>query len=75
MGQYSSPPQEITALDKLFTDYENVILLVDRNVEVEEKNLSNIISVHNLKALIKQKICFKKTEDPTYIDLILTNSP
>ena len=41
------------ALDKLFTDYENVILLGDFNVEVEEKNLSNFMSVHNLKILIK----------------------
>ena len=64
-----------TALDKLSTDYENVILLGDFNVEVEEKNLSNFMSVHNLKTLIKQKTCFKNPENPTCIDLILTNSP
>ena len=49
-----------TALDKPSTDYENVILLGEFNVEVEEKNLSNFMSVHNLKTLIKQKTCFKK---------------
>ena len=43
--------------------------------EVEEKNLSNFMSVHNLKTLIKQKTCFKNPENPTCIDLILTNSP
>ena len=64
-----------TALDKLSTDYENVILLGDLNVEVEEKNLSNFMSVHNLKTLIKQKTCFKNPENPTCIDVILTNSP
>ena len=48
-----------TALDKLSTDYENVILLGGFNVEVEEKNLSNFMNVHNLKILIKQKTCFK----------------
>ena len=37
-----------TALDKLSTDYENVILLGDFNVAVEERNLPNFISVHNL---------------------------
>ena len=64
-----------TALDKLSTDYENVILLGDFNVEVEEKSLSNFMSVHNLKALIKQNACFKNHENPACIDLILTNSP
>ena len=64
-----------TTLDKLSTDYENVILLGDFNVEVEEKNLSNFMSVHNLKTLIKQKTCFKNPENPACIDLILTNSP
>ena len=64
-----------TALNKLFTDYENVILLGDLNVEVKEKNLSNFMSVPNLKTLIKQKTCFKNPENPACIDLILTNSP
>ena len=57
------------------TNYENVILLGNFNDEVEEKNLPNFISVHNLKTLIKQKTSFKNIENPTCIDLILTNSP
>ena len=64
-----------TALDKLFTDYENIILLGDFNIEAEEKNLSDFMSVHNLKTLIKQKTCFKNPENPICIDLILTNTP
>ena len=64
-----------TALDKLSTDYENVILLGDINVEIEEKNLSNFMSVYNLKTLIKQKACFKNPENQTCIDLVLTDSP
>ena len=63
-----------TTLDKLFTDCENVILLGDFNIEVEEKYLSNFMSVHNLKTLIKQKACFKNPENPTSRDLILTKS-
>ena len=47
-----------TALDKLSTGYENVILLGDFNVEVEEKHLSNFMSAHNLKTLIKTKNLF-----------------
>ena len=64
-----------TALDKLFIDYENVILLGDFNDEVEEKNLPNFMSVHNLETFIKQRTCFKNPENPACIDLILTNSP
>ena len=33
------------------------------------------MSVHNLKTLVKQKICFKNPENPTCVNLILTNSP
>ena len=33
------------------------------------------MSVHNLKTLIKPKTYFKNPENPTCIDLILTNSP
>ena len=33
------------------------------------------MSIHNLKTLVKQKTCFKNPENPTCIDLILTNSP
>ena len=33
------------------------------------------MSVHNLKTLIKQKTSFKNPENPTSIDLILTNFP
>ena len=32
------------------------------------------MSAHNLKTLIKQKTCFKNPENPTCIDLILTNT-
>ena len=64
-----------TALDKLCTNYENIILLGDFNVEVEEKNMSEFMSLYNLRNLVKQKTCFKNPENPSCIDLILTNSP
>ena len=31
--------------------------------------------MHNLKNLIKEPTCFKHPEEPTIIDLILTNKP
>ena len=33
------------------------------------------MSTYNLKSLVKQKICFKNPDNPSCIDLILTNSP
>ena len=49
------------ALDKLCTGYENIILLRDFNVEVEEKNMSEFMSVYSLRKLVKQKTCFKNS--------------
>ena len=63
------------ALEKHCTDYENVILLCDFNVEVKDKNICDFMSTYNLKSLVKQKTCFKNPDKPSCIDLILTNSP
>ena len=63
------------ALDELCADYENIILLGDFNVEVKEKHISDFMSSYNLKSLVKQKTCFKNPDNPSFIDLILTNSP
>ena len=51
------------------------ILLGDFNVEAKEKNISDFMSTYNLKSLVKQKTCFKNPDNPSCIDLILTNSP
>ena len=61
------------ALDKLCTDYENKTLLGDFNAELEEKNMSEFMSVYSLRNLVKQKSCFKNPENLSCIDLILTN--
>ena len=49
----------ITALENFCTAYENIILLGDFNVEVEEKNMSEFMSVYSLRNLVKQKACSK----------------
>ena len=61
-------------MDKLCTDYENIILLGDFNVDVKEKSFSDFMSIYNLKSLAKQKSCFKNPDNLLCIDLILTNS-
>ena len=43
------------ALDKLGTDYENIILLINFNVEAKKKNIYEFMNTYNLKSLVKQK--------------------
>ena len=40
-----------------------------------KKKISDFMSTYNLKSLVKQKTCFKNSDTPSCIDLILTNSP
>ena len=37
--------------------------------------MADFLNVYNLKNLVDQKTCFKNPDNPTCIDLILTNSP
>ena len=63
------------SLDDFSTTYDNLMLLGDFNVEPEEKHMVDFLNVYNLKNLVHQKTCFKNPDNPTCIDLILTNSP
>ena len=47
----------------------------DTNVCVEEISMSGIYDTFGLKCLIKDAIYYKKPENPSIIDLILTNNP
>ena len=53
--------------------YENSIILGDFNAEVENIHLSEFCALFNLKNLVKEPTCFKNLDNPTSIDLILTN--
>ena len=61
------------ALDAFSTKYENIILPGDFNVCVDDEAMRNFCNSYNLNSLIKQPTCFKNPENPSYIDLILTN--
>ena len=37
--------------------------------------MADFLNAYNLKNLVHQKTCFKNPDNPTCIDLILTNSP
>ena len=60
-------------LDKLSASYDNIILLGDFNVEPEEAKMTEFLNMYSLKNLVSQKTCFENPENPSCIDLILTN--
>ena len=59
-------------LDFYSSKYGNFIVLGDFNAETSNTTISEFCAT-NLKILIKEPTCFKILENPTCIDLILTN--
>ena len=57
------------------SSYENLIIVGDFNVCVEEICMSGFCDTFGLKSLIKNAACYKNPENPSSIDLILTNNP
>ena len=62
-------------MDIYSTLYENTILVGDFNVDVNDPIMGFFCESYNFKSLIKDPTCFKNPENPSCIDLILTNSP
>ena len=60
-------------LDHFYLNYDNVLLHGDFNSEVSENGLKEFSENYNLKNLVKESTCFKNYENPSCIDLILTN--
>ena len=60
-------------VDKHLAKYENLLMLGDWNSTVKEAGMANFCDTYNLKNLIKEPTCFKSTENPSSIDIILTN--
>ena len=66
--------EQITfALDK-YTTYNKILLAGDFNVDKEEEKLQDFLFEQNLKNLVKEDTCFKSVDNPSCIDLFLTNS-
>ena len=61
------------ALDK-YSSYERILLAGDFNIDREEEILEEFLFEQNLNNLVKEKTCFKSMENPSCIDLFLTNS-
>ena len=60
-------------IDNLLPNYENLILLGDFNSEMSEQAMLDFSETYNLANLITEPTCYKSVENPSCIDLILTN--
>ena len=61
------------ALDELLGNYDNIILLGDFNSSQEEQCMNDFCETYNLENLIKEPTCFKNPNNPSSIDVMLTN--
>ena len=52
-----------------------MLILGDFNIEIDEPHMKSFCETYNLTNLIKQPTCYKNPDNPTCIDLILTNDP
>ena len=75
--KYSSIESHLDCLskskDSLSSKYDNVILLGDFKSCMEDSPMKTIFEIKKLRNLIKEPTCFKNPENPTCIDLQLTN--
>ena len=60
-------------LDIYLKHYDNLLILGDLNSELKDSCLNAFANVNNLKSLSKKPTCFKNPNNPSWIDLFLTN--
>ena len=53
----------------------NFLIVGDFNSEMTESTMENFCGTYHLHNLIKAPTCFKKSDKPSSIDLLLTNFP
>ena len=57
------------------SNYESIILVGDFNSEINDNSMNDFCESYNLHSLIRESTCYKNPENPSCIDLFLTNSP
>ena len=62
------------AFDIYLHNYDHVLLIGDFNLEINERPMHDFFNVYNLETLSNTPTCFKNPENPSCIDLLLTNS-
>ena len=60
-------------LDKYLFKFENLLLFGDWNSTVTEIEMREFCEANNLENLIKDNTCYKSAENPSSIDIMLTN--
>ena len=81
MGGYNPDKKNISnfldhvskELDRFLPQYENLLLLGDFNSEMSEQDMKDFCETYNLTNLITDPTCFKSVENPSCIDVMLTN--
>ena len=81
-GTYHPPSQSNSyyfdtigkALDIYNTKYGKLLLVGDFNAEETEVHLSKFLCAYGIESLVHEKTCFKSVNNPTCIDLLLTNN-
>ena len=63
------------SLDIYSSEFDHFIVLGDFNVGVDNNEMKDFCLNYNLKSLIYVPTCYKSPDNPSCIDLILTNSP
>ena len=61
-------------LDLYSVQYENLILIGDFNTDVNHSCMKTFGGSYTLSSLIKETTCYQNPQNPSCIDLILTNS-
>ena len=81
-GLYHSPSQKgqyfFDNIDKaldVYSTYEKVILGGDFNSQIGENCIDTFMYQHNLQSINKEPSCYKNPNNPSCIDLFLTNRP
>ena len=62
-------------LDHYLSLYDNIIILGDFNAEPLDTYMHEFINMYGLKSLVNEPTCYKNVNNPSCIDLILTNRP
>ena len=60
-------------LDKLLGNYDNILILGDFNSLVTESYMKDFCEMYDLENLIRGPTCFKNLNNPSSIDVMLTN--
>ena len=61
-------------LDRIMANYDHILILGDLNSAMPEVPMQNFCELYILENLIKQPTCYKNPNNPSSIDVMLTNS-